>query len=655
MRPIFRLIQGQADPAIDRALAAALPTCSAASAGRVVDALLERRGRPAARALIDQFHRLPEPARKRVLAAAGGLGGPLRHAAAAARTPAAGNAVALIVEARLWSLAYLITDVLRRGDAERRAAAADALLAMARLCDPAERAGGRPGPAADEAGHVAGAVAEALRHYEMHEQGPTLHAALHLMHRHQPVFASVLEEAEHPAVAPLRRRIRSGDIPAANRRLVAALAYGGLASAAVKALTRFAAEGRLAEALTDVAGLRHPAAARALAEHGDAAALWPDPAQVPAWPAAAQRGLVVWARVLGGDTQAVAERLISLSTLDDGAACLAALRGITSLPGLEPENARAAIEPFAHSPHRAVARLATRHLVRASVGGPTRALASLCNSPHPDVAQMAERALAPIGFQRLWDGWPRLRPGQRVALGQALIKIDPRFHAVLADRLAGPSPATTTRALAMITELGQAAFFEDDLRRLARGQDHRLAATAVRALGQVATAESEGALVHALDHADARVRANAVESLTQLGQDHLIRHADRLGTLAREKANRPRANAICSLLRLTERPEAAAARQELDAMLHDPRPEHRRSALWVVESAALTDRAAQVAEMAVSDADQQVKDRARRTFDAMVAALTPQGLAAVTDQVGQASLAKIERRDEPARPQQGAA
>jgi len=88
MRPIFRLIKGQADPAIDRALAAALPTCAPDSAGPIVEALLARRKRPGARALVDQYHRLPEDARDRVRAASG-LGSHLRHAAAASRQPRA--------------------------------------------------------------------------------------------------------------------------------------------------------------------------------------------------------------------------------------------------------------------------------------------------------------------------------------------------------------------------------------------------------------------------------------------------------------------------------------------------------------------------------------------------------------------------------------
>jgi len=655
MRPIFRLIKGQADPAIDRALAAALPTCAPDSAGPIIEALLARRKRPGARALVDQYHRLPEDARDRVRAAASGLGGHLRHAAAASRTPAAANAVALIVEARLWSLCYLVTDVLRRGDTPRRAAAADALLALARLCDPAEPGHAEAGPDADGARYVAGAVAEALRHYDTHQRGQTLLAALHLMHRQQPGFAPLLGEVEHPAATGLRRLLRDADTPVARRRLLPALAYGGIAPAAGKALAKLNTDQNLAEALSEAEALRWPGAAAALADAGDPAALWPDDAQIAALPPAAQRGLVVLASALGGDAPPVAQRLHGLARLSDPSACLAALRALMDRgDGASREHA-AALEAFAHAEHAVVARLATRRLIRDQAGQPTRMLAGLCNSPHAQVAELAERALAPIGFQRLWDRWQRLTPQQRAGLGQALIKLDPRFHAVLGERLAGPDPHTIGRALAMVIELGQAPFFERELCGIADGADHRLAASAVRALGQVTTPRAEQALVAALAHADARVGANAVESLTQLGQEQLMRHATRLGALARGPANRPRANAIHSLLRLTDRPQGAAAQRELDAMLHDPRPEHRRSALWVVESAALTQRAAEVAEMAVSDADPRVQDRARRTFDAMVQALTPSGLAAVTDQVGQASLAKIAPAQQPRTTKQGAA
>src|SRR5690606_13404648 len=109
----------------------------------------------------------------------------------------------------------------------------------------------------------------------------------------------------------------------------------------------------------------------------------------------------------------------------------------------------------------------------------------------------------------------------------------------------------------------------------------------------------------ALDHADARVRANAVEALQQL--ESVEQAEDRLRDMAQADHNRPRANAIGALLEM----QAGDALAALNRMLIDERPEQRVSALWLVKSMGVMEVARQIAELALRDADPDVRGRAR--------------------------------------------
>lgn len=133
----------------------------------------------------------------------------------------------------------------------------------------------------------------------------------------------------------------------------------------------------------------------------------------------------------------------------------------------------------------------------------------------------------------------------------------------------------------------------------------RVAATAAAALGDVGDAVSRGALRRALEHPDARVRANAVEAMgsQRLTVEDATTGRDRdygvLVELRGDPHHRVRANAIRALLRLPpacprERRarrgsvvvEAArmyepAAVEALTRMLADGRPEHRLAGAWL--------------------------------------------------------------------------
>src|SRR5690606_8527026 len=97
-------------------------------------------------------------------------------------------------------------------------------------------------------------------------------------------------------------------------------------------------------------------------------------------------------------------------------------------------------------------------------------------------------------------------------------------------------------------------------------------------------------------------------------------HVDQLVKMVDDPQNRPRANAIAALLDLRTADAVASLRRMLD----DQRPAHRHSALWLVETVGVLDLARHVAELSISDPDANVKRRANRVIEQLLALLTRQ-------------------------------
>ena len=280
-----------------------------------------------------------------------------------------------------------------------------------------------------------------------------------------------------------------------------------------------------------------------------------------------------------------AEMLGRLSHDPDRATRLAALNRLIALD-VRPQWSRCAdgvISTFCSDENAAVARIALRHLVRRRWPGLARLLVTLVHSPHEEIRHLAGANLAPLGFTKFWEAWPKLSYAQQLAGGNALIKLDPNFHRLLGERLGRPERNSRLRAMAIIYGLNQATFFETPLLALARESDEVIASAAVRALGSASSPAVVEALELALRHSDSRVRANSVESLQQIRS---TRHVNRLMEMARTDDSRPRANAIHALMEM----RAGEALASLTNMLADTRPAQRISvALWLVDHLGLVD------------------------------------------------------------------
>jgi HEAT repeat protein len=206
-------------------------------------------------------------------------------------------------------------------------------------------------------------------------------------------------------------------------------------------------------------------------------------------------------------------------------------------------------------------------------------------------------------FAEYWLAFDQLSEEEQEQIGRALIERDPASQTALARHLEEADPGGRIRALRIVTLLGLAERFADDLYRLSYDQNREVRGTAVRGLGQLSDGAARRILRNALHDEDARVQANAVEAVEQAGIGDAAR--DLLGKLT-SPDNRVRANAVRALLRLGVR-EAA---ETLLRMLSDGNRAQRISALWLIDHMGLVTLAERITFMAACDRDVQVRLRA---------------------------------------------
>lgn len=601
-REILRQLRKLDDPSVDRALAAAIPSCGEMERASIVSTLLDRRHDHGLTSLIEQFHRLPTALRSQVVRRIEILDRPLRNVASRGDSQAIANVVAIIREARASHLAYLIAEQLRRGRDAIHGLAAECLLFLSFWV--ARRGSGSDRDwSSSDVGHVTKAVEMAVIHYGTHERSEILLAFVVLASRPMPGALATLADHRHPAVRSLKHLIRTLDRVELHRSLLTLITVPTLSGAVRDAVSGLRHRQKLGELIVD-AHLAVPSVTDQLRRTGQRGSLIPTPEEVRGWPVGPQRGFARWVAGLGlaPHEELVVLRLVGV--LSDRSARLLILRRLMVLsrgPGGEDANELIADRCADSDPW--VGRVALRHLTRVQWSSLIPLLPRLVNKAHPRVRDMAARQLSDLGFDCLWKGWTGLEKHQRLSAGRALIKIDRDFHRHLAARLDGGDRGDTLRALGVIGTLDQGFFFESALVALARHPDEIIASAAVNAINPTRGEPSRLALADAMQHPDPRVRANAIEVMQRIRS---TRHELMLTAMARNEDNRPRANAISALMGIRH-PEAADA---LSAMLVDRRARHRISALWVVGQNDMLPLAGHVAELSISDPDREVKNRA---------------------------------------------
>lgn len=432
-------------------------------------------------------------------------------------------------------------------------------------------------------------------------------AGLLLAERDEPRLNDWINQLDDAARLSLRRIVGQVCSPFVTRHLVRWLGRAPIQSQVARRWHEAASAGTgmLADLLEESHLLRTPSRRRALRHAHRPVRCLPDPLAALALPHHTQSCLPDLLGAVGLTHRTRVERLGGCAALT---APLARLRGLLALRSLDRVEAAAAAVAFLRDPEPQLAGTAVEvlHAWPAAVSEP-ELLRSMVNDAPQELAGRAALTLAGRDPEAFLELAPRLEPA---ALACAAWRLHAThgtlFVALLSSTVAeGPLPRRRA-ALHALRRLGLEREAVSAIAIAARDPDPVLASSAAAALGAAAPETAAHALTQLVTHADARVRANAIESLARLPVDTTVVAEQ----AASDHAPRPRANAIVSLLHCNR----AQGIDRLRDMLEDNRSAHRLSGLWAVQRHVITELAPRVRQIEREDEDARLVRRATATL-----------------------------------------
>jgi HEAT repeat protein len=245
-------------------------------------------------------------------------------------------------------------------------------------------------------------------------------------------------------------------------------------------------------------------------------------------------------------------------------------------------------------------RLAARELTRRRPPDFENTLLRLMTRSQGSVRRVIGRAIGQVGFEHFWNRFERMEKGARKHAGRAMLKLLPDSTVRLGRLLSGGTNEQRLRALSVVQELEMAADFREQLTAMVGHPNPRVRSKAVSLLVDVPAEATNAILEKVLADTDGRVRATAIEVLEAKRSTEFV---PMLVERARSQHGRERANAIKALHRL----KIGTAADQLQAMLADPRDEHRISALWTLRHIGMWHLLHDVGRIAQSDGSLKVR------------------------------------------------
>ena len=456
---------------------------------------------------------------------------------------------------------------------------------------------------AETAAQIDAAVTAAVSTGRRHPDAVFLAVAI-MASRPGSGLASVLRDSQHPALFSIRRVVGRTDNPLVRHNLLRWLTTDALGAQAQRSLHRVHGAGEYAELLDAGHLLLQPARRRALRRVDRRSRCLPDYQTASALPADAQVDLVRLVRALPTTAALRRERLADCTALSSPTARLS---GVIGLLSDDSAAAQQAIMATCLDRDEAVACLAAARVLAAPDPPAAHFLRTLESSPHPLIARRATLAAAACSVDAFFERWLSLRAQDRIAISRGFLHpYRPRLLARLRAALCDGTKYEKLAAISVAGRLGLGGDLDFAIIGLIGDSDSRVASAAVPLLAVGRPRHCLKTMRAALNHHDARVRANALETLTRIDR----RAIDRLHDLLVGGDNRLRANAIRALLRRGN-PKGPSV---LGAMLRDPDPRHRVSAIWVAARA----REGRVVGVLARIADQDQVGEVRRRAAAAV-------------------------------------
>jgi HEAT repeat protein len=258
------------------------------------------------------------------------------------------------------------------------------------------------------------------------------------------------------------------------------------------------------------------------------------------------------------------------------------------------------LKSFLNDPDERLARIATREIIRRRPADFENTMLQRLSSAPDSVRRVIGRAVGQSGFEQFWGRYDKLEKPIRKQAGKAMLKLLPDSIPRLIRKLNSGPIEQRFKAMQMIQELKLAENVVEPLLGLCTDANPRLRSRAVSLLADVPHLAPDPLIERLLVDTDARVRANAIEVLETRHRDAFV---PILIQRARAGTNRERANAIKVMHKLRMNVFGGS----LHAMLNDPRPEHRISAMWALKSTGWWNLISEVGRMAKTDPDMKVR------------------------------------------------
>ena len=258
------------------------------------------------------------------------------------------------------------------------------------------------------------------------------------------------------------------------------------------------------------------------------------------------------------------------------------------------------LKSFLNDADERLVRMATREIIRRRPPEFENLLLQRLGNAPDSVRRVIGRAVGHSGFEQFWGRYEKLEKSIRKQAGKAMLKLLPDSIPRLARKLAGGPMDQRLQAMQMVQELKLAEQMVDTLVTLCTDASPRLRSRSVALLADVPNMPPDPLIERLLVDTDARVRANAIEVLETRHKEEFV---PLLIQRARVGTNRERANAIKVMHKLRMNIFGAS----LQAMLTDPRPEHRISAMWALKQTSWWNLIGDVGRMAKADTDMKVR------------------------------------------------
>lgn len=612
---ILTRLDDYAGPAVEDALLHAVDLSPSDEQQVLVEAIIDRNQPRGLAGIVGRYHNLASPLQARLREQADQLVAGIRAGVASNVRQTRMNALHLIAPGKFPALAHHAANAI--GDVDRSLAdlAADALLSFVlhyqsleevlppKRSDSAER--DRYATWADARRHVTGAVKMALGSYQTHQRPAVLECAVRLADELGEVIRPMIEQPAHPTGVVMQ------EMACTSSRLGrGAAAFFYLALSTPTTRSRFATRVGLtadpalaAELIARVARGDNPEVAKGLAVVRGCAFM-----NTPGWwerlPDELAEQTVRWIGAIGADPAVKAGWLTHLAT--DGSSPQRQA-GFEQLCRWRTAETTDALKQVVLRGDADQIRLGGEELRRRGCADIESLMVGRLAHPDSRVRELAREQVGKTTFEKFWSQYARLPDEVREFAAGKLRRIVPDLVERLADKMSDVDPAQRAQALRVAWRCGVLDALREHVLTCCGDADSRVRASAVKLLGELPGKQSESVAQAALDDPDRRVRANAVEAL-EAQRSHTAAVA--LIGMLDDPDNRIRANAIKALMAM----DLATARDSLQSMLADPSPDHRLSALWVVEQVGWFRPAEQVLRLAQRDTDRRVRARALRAL-----------------------------------------